>query len=67
MGFEECNSLLANLGCWWGRHVGLRGPTFSQVVQEETLSGPDRHQTGQGPHGHLFINWTLDQCWYCSP
>ena len=26
-------------------------------VQEETLSGPDSHETGQGPHGHLFGNW----------
>jgi porin len=25
--------------------------------QEETLSGPDSHETGQGPHGHLFGDW----------
>jgi carbohydrate-selective porin OprB len=25
--------------------------------QEETLSGPDSHETGQGPHGHLWGNW----------
>jgi carbohydrate-selective porin OprB len=24
---------------------------------EETLSGPDSHETGQGPHGHLFGEW----------
>ena len=24
---------------------------------EETLSGPDSHETGQGLHGHLFGNW----------
>lgn len=24
---------------------------------EETLSGPDSHETGQGPHGHLFGQW----------
>jgi carbohydrate-selective porin OprB len=25
--------------------------------QEETLSGPDSHEIGQGPHGHLLGNW----------
>jgi len=29
----------------------------SQVGHEETLSGPDSHETGQGPHGHLFGDW----------
>jgi carbohydrate-selective porin OprB len=29
----------------------------SQTLQEETLSGPDSHETGQGPHGHLFGEW----------
>jgi porin len=24
---------------------------------EVTLSGPDSHETGQGPHGHLFGEW----------
>ena len=24
---------------------------------EETLSGPDSHETGPGPHGHLFGEW----------
>ena len=24
---------------------------------EETLSGPDSHETGMGPHGHLFGQW----------
>ena len=28
-----------------------------QVLQEETLSGPDSHETGQGPGGHLFGEW----------
>ncbi len=32
-------------------------PAHSQILQEETLSGPDSHETGQGPHGHLFGNW----------
>ena len=26
-------------------------------LPEETLSGPDSHETGQGPHGHLFGDW----------
>lgn len=29
----------------------------SQEQQEETLGGPDSHETGQGPHGHLFGQW----------
>ncbi|HZW94127.1 MAG TPA: carbohydrate porin [Candidatus Eremiobacteraceae bacterium] len=30
-------------------------PVHLQSQQpEETLSGPDSHETGQGPHGHLF-------------
>src|SRR6267143_609924 len=32
-------------------------PANSQILQEETLSGPDSHETGQGAHGHLFGNW----------
>lgn len=33
-------------------------PTYLQGQQpEETLSGPDSHETGQGPHGHLFGEW----------
>ena len=31
-------------------------PAMAQT-QEETLSGPDSHETGQGPHGHLFGDW----------
>jgi porin len=30
---------------------------YSQETQEETLGGPDSHETGQGPHGHLFGEW----------
>jgi carbohydrate-selective porin OprB len=26
-------------------------------MKEETLSGPDTHETGTGPHGHLFGDW----------
>src|SRR5713226_601506 len=32
-------------------------PANSQILHEETLSGPDSHETGQGPHGHLFGEW----------
>ncbi len=28
-----------------------------QSSQEETLSGPDSHETGQGPYGHLLGEW----------
>ena len=31
-------------------------PAQSQL-SEETLSGPDIHETGQGAHGHLFGDW----------
>src|SRR4051794_34028922 len=30
---------------------------YSHGQQEETLSGPDSHETGQGPHGHLLGEW----------
>jgi porin len=29
----------------------------SQTSSEEPLPGPDRLETGQGPHGHLFGEW----------
>jgi porin len=33
-------------------------PVYLQSQQpDETLSGPDSHETGQGPHGHLFGEW----------
>jgi porin len=32
-------------------------PVRSQTPQEEPLPGPDSHETGQGPHGHLFGDW----------
>jgi porin len=31
--------------------------TSNAQSQEETLSGPDSHETGQGPHGHLLGDW----------
>jgi porin len=35
----------------------IADPLHSQTLQEETLSGPDSHETGQGPHGHLLGEW----------
>ena len=32
-------------------------PVYAQTQLEETLGGPDSHETGQGPHGHLFGEW----------
>src|SRR5215831_4652714 len=32
-------------------------PAFAQTQVDETLSGPDSHETGQGAHGHLFGDW----------
>jgi hypothetical protein len=32
-------------------------PAHSQTAQEEPLPGPDSHETGQGPHAHLFGDW----------
>jgi len=46
-------ALLACSGfCMLAVTVYLHGQT-----PEETLSGPDSHETGQGPHGHLFGEW----------
>jgi carbohydrate-selective porin OprB len=35
-------------------HVGT---SYAQVTQEETLSGPDSHETGPAPRGHLLGDW----------
>src|ERR1700737_3326222 len=32
-------------------------PVHSQTAEHEPLPGPDSHETGQGPHGHLFGDW----------
>ena len=29
----------------------------SQITHNEPLPGPDSHETGKGPHGHLFGDW----------
>jgi porin len=41
---------------WFGLCI-FAAPAPCQVTQEETLSGPDSHETGQGPHGHLLGDW----------
>jgi uncharacterized membrane protein YoaK (UPF0700 family)/carbohydrate-selective porin OprB len=41
---------------WCGLNL-FSFPVHAQALQEETLSGPDSHETGQGQHGHLFGNW----------
>jgi porin len=32
-------------------------PVRSQTPQQEPIPGPDSHETGQGPHGHLLGTW----------
>jgi porin len=32
-------------------------PAHCQTTPEEPPPGPDSHETGQGPHGHLFGDW----------
>jgi len=41
----------------WSGFGVWASPALSQTAQDETLSGPDSHETGQGPHGHLFGDW----------
>jgi hypothetical protein len=36
---------------------GLCVFAFTARAQEEPPPGPDSHETGQGPHGHLFGDW----------
>jgi len=45
--------LLLALGC----ALCLAFPAYSQEPQEEPLPGPDSHETGEGPHGHLLADW----------
>jgi porin len=35
----------------------LASPVSAQTPQVEPVPGPDSHETGQGPHGHLFGDW----------
>jgi carbohydrate-selective porin OprB len=42
----------------WAALCLVAPPGFAQAAhQEETLGGPDSHETGQGPHGHLLGDW----------
>jgi porin len=41
----------------WSALCVFAFPAHSQTAQHEPLPGPDSHETGQGPHGHLFGNW----------
>jgi hypothetical protein len=40
-----------------GKALYAAGVQFEPVHLGETLSGPDSHETGQGPHGHLLGEW----------
>jgi carbohydrate-selective porin OprB len=41
----------------WATLSVFAAHTYPQTFQGETLSGPDSHETGQGPHGHLLGDW----------
>jgi len=41
----------------WLALCGVLARADPQSSLGETLSGPDSHETGQGPHGHLFGDW----------
>src|SRR5215469_11261175 len=41
----------------WAMLFCLVAQPACQTGPDETLSGPDSHETGQGPHGHLFGDW----------
>lgn len=41
----------------WAALFVFAARAFPQNGQGETLSGPDSHETGEGPHGHLFGDW----------
>jgi carbohydrate-selective porin OprB len=41
----------------WAAFFSLAARAYSQDRIGETLSGPDSHETGQSPHGHLFGDW----------
>jgi porin len=41
----------------WAASLALADDAGPQTLIGETLSGPDSHETGQGPHGHLLGDW----------
>src|SRR6202453_2691706 len=46
----------------WSGLCTLLLPAYLQGQQpDETLGGPDSHETGQGPHGHLFGEWDSER------
>jgi porin len=44
-------------GLMWAGLFTTTLPSHPQAMKEETLSGPDTHETGTGPHGHVFGDW----------
>ena len=42
---------------FWSAFSVLAASAYSQDQHEETLGGPDSHETGHGPHGHLLGEW----------
>src|SRR5271167_575468 len=55
--FCMCNRKLRLLFLLWPGLFALAFPVYSQTMPEEPVPGPDSHETGQGPHGHLFGDW----------
>jgi porin len=53
-----CGRRLRLLFLSWCGLCALAFPAHPQVVQQEQVPGPDSHETGQGPHGHLFGTWS---------
>jgi porin len=59
---ENRCEIMARLACklvclLWAVWYGFAATAFAQSAQEEPTPGPDSHETGQGPHGHLFGQW----------
>ena len=49
---------MLRMACLLWSALGLLAlPAHAQTQMDETLGGPDSHETGQGPHGHLFGEW----------
>ena len=53
----QMNGALLRLLLALGYALCLAFPAYSQEPQEEPPPGPDSHETGQGPHRHLFGDW----------
>ena len=41
---------------WVALHIWLL-PLSRRLLRTRLSRAPDRHETGQGPHGHLFGDW----------